>query len=568
MEGVSTDPAPAPQPSPPKRGTLRIYLGAAPGVGKTYAMLAEAHRRQERGADVVVAVVATHGRTKTSKLVDGLEQVPTIQVPYRDTVLEEMDLAGVLRRKPRLALVDELAHTNAPGLANEKRWQDVQVLLEAGIDVLSTVNVQHLESLNDVVAQITGVTQQETVPDVFVRSAAQVELVDITPEALRSRMSHGNIYAQEKVDAALRNYFRPGNLTALRELALLWLADQVDAALSKYRKDHQITATWEARERVIVAVTGGAESQTLIRRARRIASKSSAELMVLHIARGDGLAGASEAERGRLREFAASVGASLHTVVGDDVPTTLLEFARGVNATQLVLGTSRRSKLAHLFDEGIGIRVVRESGKIDVHMVTHEEAGSRRSWRPSPRNRLKTSWAAAVVAPPAAAGLLELAGGWIDFTSATAVFFAVVLLVSLLGGMLPAACSAVISGFLLNYLFAPPLLSFAVKSPGQIVTILVMVGLGVAVAALVDSATSRARQARQAAKEAELLTLFAGAVLRGAGVSELLAKVRETYGLRAVSLVRAGAVVSSSGEEPPTGAADAQTAVDSPDGES
>nr|WP_244431667.1 sensor histidine kinase KdpD [Segniliparus rugosus] len=565
---MSADTSQGSQLTPRKRGQLRIYLGAAPGVGKTYAMLAEAHRRQERGADVVVAVVATHGREQTAELLDGLEVVPSLELPYRGAVLEEMDLAGVLRRAPELALVDELAHTNAPGSANEKRWQDVQALLEAGVDVLSTVNVQHLESLNDVVAQITGVTQHETVPDVFVRSAAQIELVDITPEALRARMSHGNIYAQEKVEAALRNYFRAGNLTALRELALLWLADQVDAALAKYRQDHRITDVWETRERVIVSVTGGPESPTLIRRARRIASKSGAELMVLHIVRGDGLASVAEAELGRLREFAASVGASLHTVVGDDVPMTLLEFARGVNATQLVLGTSRRSRFAQFFSEGIGMRVVRESGKIDVHMVTHEEAGRRRSWRPRTGGRLKASWAAAIVAPPVVAALLKLAGGFIDFTSATAVFFAVVLMVSLLGGVAPAACSAIISGFLLNYLFAPPLLSFAVKSPGQIITIIVMVGLGVAVAALVDSATSRAREARHAAKEAELLTLFAGVVLRGADVSELLAKVRETYALRAVSLVRAGAVVSSAGEDPPTSAVAAQTAVDSPDGES
>nr|WP_049773399.1 ATP-binding protein [Segniliparus rotundus] len=564
---MSTEPAPDLQPTPPKRGQLRIYLGAAPGVGKTYAMLAEAHRCQEAGTDVVVAVVATHGREKTAALLDGLEIVPAARVSYRGTALEEMDLGAVLERAPQLALVDELAHTNAPGSAHEKRWQDVQVLLEAGIDVLSTVNVQHLESLNDVVAQITGATQQETVPDVFARSAAQVELVDITPEALRARMSHGEIYAPDKVDAALRNYFRAGNLTALRELALLWLADQVDAALAKYRREHRITDVWETRERVIVSVTGGPESQTLIRRARRIASRSGAELMVLHVVRGDGLASAAETELGRLREFSANVGASLHTVVGDDVPTTLLEFARAVNATQLVIGTSRRSRMAQLLDEGIGMRVVRESGKIDVHMVTHEEAGRRRALRPGLRSTRKTSWSAAVLAPPAAAWLMELAGPAVDFTSATAVFFAVVLLVSLLGGVAPAAFSAVVSGVLLNYFFAPPLRSFAVKSPGQVVTIFVMVGLGVAVAALVDFASSRARQARQAAQEAELLTLFAGAVLRGADVSELLARAKETYGLRAVSLVRSGDVVSCAGEDAPTSEASARAAVQSPDGE-
>ena len=228
----------------------------------------------------------------------------------------------MLRRNPAVVLVDELAHTNTPGSkAHSKRWQDVEELLAAGITVLTTVNVQHLESLNDVVAQITGIDQQETVPDEIVRSAAQIELVDITPEALRRRLAHGNVYAPDKVDAALSNYFRRGNLTALRELALLWLADQVDAALAKYRADKKITATWEARERVVVAVTGGAESETFVRRASRIASNASAELMVVHVVRGDGLAGVSAPRMGKVRELAASVGATLHTVVGDDVRT-------------------------------------------------------------------------------------------------------------------------------------------------------------------------------------------------------------------------------------------------------
>ena len=349
-----------------KRGELRIYLGAAPGVGKTFAMLGEAHRRRDRGCDVVAAVVETHGRARTAAQIGDLEIVPPKLVDYRGTRMPELDVEAVLARRPALVLVDELAHTNTPGSKNHKRWQDVQELLEAGIDVLSTVNVQHLESLNDVVAHITGVVQQETVPDAVVRSAAQVELVDITPEALRRRLSHGNVYSPERVDAALGNYFRRGNLTALRELALLWVADQVDAALAKYRAENKITDTWEARERVVVAVTGGPESETLVRRASRIASKSSAELMVVHVVRGDGLTGVSAPEMGKVRALAVGVGATLHTVVGDDVPSTLLEFAREENATQLVLGTSRRSRLARILDEGIGAAVVQQSGGIDV----------------------------------------------------------------------------------------------------------------------------------------------------------------------------------------------------------
>src|SRR2546421_6122903 len=275
------------------RGKLRIYLGAAPGVGKTYAMLSEAHRRVERGTDAVVAFVEHHGRPRTEVMLHGLEQIRRRELEYRGSTFTEMDVDEVLARRPAVALVDELAHTNVPGSRNGKRWQDVEELLEAGITVISTVNIQHLESLNDVVARITGIAQQETIPDSIVRQASQVELIDITPEALQRRLSHGNVYAPERIDAALSNYFRRGNLTALRELALLWLADQVDTALAKYRAENKITELGEARERVVVAVTGGPESETLVRRASRIASKSSAELMVVDVISRDGLAGGS-----------------------------------------------------------------------------------------------------------------------------------------------------------------------------------------------------------------------------------------------------------------------------------
>src|SRR6476646_8480202 len=277
------------------RGSLRIYLGAAPGVGKTFDMLDEGRRRLDRGTDVVIGFVETHGRAHTAERIGNLPVVPRKKVEYRGATFEEMDLAAILQRHPQLALVDELAHTNVPGSGpHAKRWQDVETLLEAGIDVLSTVNVQHLESLNDVVETITGVPQRETVPDSVVRAAEQVQLVDMTPEALRRRMAHGNIYPPEKVDAALGNYFRPGNLTALRELALLWLADRVEEGMQRYREQHGITGPWETRERVVVALTGGPEGDALIRRAARIAARATnGDLLAVHIARSDGLAGSS-----------------------------------------------------------------------------------------------------------------------------------------------------------------------------------------------------------------------------------------------------------------------------------
>ena len=271
------------------RGALRIYLGAAPGVGKTYAMLGEGQRRKERGADVVVGVVETHGREHTMAQLGDLEVVPRIAVEYRGTVLHEMDVEAILRRRPGVVLVDEYAHTNAPGSRNEKRWQDVELLLDAGIDVVSTVNVQHLESLNDVITEITGTAQRETVPDAVVRRADQIELVDMTPEALRRRMAHGNIYPAERVDAALNNYFRPGNLGCLRELALLWVADRVEESLSTYLAAHGITETWETRERIVVGITGRRGGEMLIRRAARMAGRVGGDLIGVHVFSDDGL---------------------------------------------------------------------------------------------------------------------------------------------------------------------------------------------------------------------------------------------------------------------------------------
>ena len=250
-----------------KRGHLRIYVGFAAGVGKTFAMLGEGHRRRDRGTDVVIGFVESHGRPMTEDAIGDLEIVPRRTIDYRGAAFEEMDVDAIIARAPDVVLVDELAHTNVPGSEHEKRWQDVDLILEAGIDVISTVNIQHLESLNDVVERITGVRQRETIPDEIVRAADQQELVDMTPYALRRRMAHGNIYPPEKIDAALGNYFREGNLGALRELALLWMADRVDESLQDYMKDRGIEGPWETRERILVGVAGRAEDERLIRRA-------------------------------------------------------------------------------------------------------------------------------------------------------------------------------------------------------------------------------------------------------------------------------------------------------------
>ncbi|MEV6878010.1 DUF4118 domain-containing protein [Amycolatopsis sp. NPDC051128] len=526
----------------PRRGELRIYLGAAPGVGKTFAMLGEARRRLDRGTDVVVGLVETHGRRKTADLLDGLEVVPRRHAGHRGREFAEMDVDAVLARAPEVAVVDELAHTNVPGSRHAKRWQDVEALLDAGIDVLSTVNVQHLQSLNDVVERITGVTQQETVPDEVVRRAGQLELVDITPEALRRRLAHGNVYPAERIDAALGNYFRPGNLTALRELALLWVADQVDVALQRYRAEQRITDTWEARERVVVSITGGPESETLIRRASRIATRAGAELQVVHILRGDGLAGAGPSAMARCRTLAEEVGATFHTVVGDDVPTALLDFARGVNATQLVIGTSRRSRVARLFDEGIGASVVHQSGPIDVHMVTHAEAGGRLRARlgrsPLGPSRLVAGWALGVTLPVLVTVVGVVVPTGLDFATDVISYVLATVIVALVGGLGPALAAAVLGAGLLNFFFTPPLYTLNVHTPQNLVTLIAMVVVAVLVALVVDQAARRATQAARARTEAALLASYAKIVLTHANpIERLLAKVRENFGLTSVTLL-------------------------------
>jgi two-component system sensor histidine kinase KdpD len=540
------------------RGQLRIYLGAAAGVGKTYALLGEGHRRSERGADVVVAFAETHGRPQTAALLDGLEVVPRQKLTYRGATFEEMDTDAVLARKPQIALVDELAHTNVPGSRHEKRWQDVEELLDAGIDVISAVNIQHLESLNDVVEQITGVPQRETIPDAVVRAADQVELVDMTAEALRRRMAHGNIYPPEKIDAALTNYFRSGNLTALRELALLWLADKVDDGLQKYRAEHDIKKTWEARERVVVAVTGGSEGGTLIRRAARIAARSTGgDLLAVHVTKSDGLTGANPGNLARQRRLVEALGGSYHQVVGDNISDALLTFARAENATQLVLGASRRSwLLALLTGPGIGSRTIRDSGAIDVHIVTHAQAGSR--WGLLPRyrggitaRRQAAGYVLAAVLAPLVTVALTVFRSGLNLTSEVLIYLVAVIAVALTGGFVPALLEAIAASLLLNYYFTPPIHQWTIAQANNALALGIFVAVGLVVSWVVDLAGRRTNQAARASAESELLVTTAGSILRGQGsLDALLDQIRESFGMRSACLLERQGGASGSGLGP------------------
>ncbi|MET8641851.1 sensor histidine kinase KdpD [Streptomyces sp. NPDC004675] len=527
------------------RGKLRIYLGAAPGVGKTYAMLSEAHRRVERGTDCVVAFVEHHNRPRTEVMLRGLEEIPRKELEYRGSIFTEMDIDVVLARRPQVALVDELPHTNIPGSRNAKRWQDVEELLAAGIDVVSTVNIQHLESLGDVVESITGIRQQETVPDEVVRRADQIELVDMSPQALRRRMAHGNIYKSDKVDAALSNYFRPGNLTALRELALLWVADRADEYLTAYRSEHRVSKIWGSRERIVVGLTGGPEGRTLIRRAARLAEKGAGgEVLAVYISRSDGLTSGSPKELAVQRTLVEDLGGTFHHVVGDDIPASLLDFARGVNATQIVLGVSRRKPWQYVFGPGVGATVARESGPdLDVHLITHAEAGKGRGL-PVPRTarlgrvRIIWGWLVGVLGPALLTFLLTGLSPEVGLANDMLLFLALTVAAALLGGLVPSLVSAVAGSLLLNWFFTPPVHTLTIADPKNIVAIVIFVGVAVSVASVVDLAARRTHQAARLRAESEILSFLAGSVLRGeTSLEALLERVRETFGMESVALL-------------------------------
>ena len=495
------------------RGTLRIYLGAAPGVGKTFAMLGEGRRRADRGTDVVVGVVETHGREQTRAQIGDLEVVPRRTIDYRGTAFDEMDVDAILARRPEVALVDELAHTNVPGSRNEKRWQDVDELLDAGITVISTLNIQHLESLNDVVERITGIVQRETIPDEIVRRADQIELVDMAPEALRRRMAHGNVYPAERIDAALGNYFRVGNLGALRELALLWVADRVDEALDEYRRLHGIERPWETRERVLVALTGGADGDRLVRRAARMAQRAKGDLVAVHVRSQDGLTPAATKALADQRTLVERLGGTYRDVVGDDIGKALVDTARRMNATQIVLGATRRSRLTELLRGSVIGRVIRDSGEdVDVHVISQSAPGQRPvRRRPTtlPGRRVLAGAVTAAALLPALTVVLAELRDELSLPSVLLLFLLVVVLVSAIGGLWPALGAAVAGFLLVNWYFTPPLYTFTIGEAENLLALAIFLIVAVTVSGFVSLAARRATEGQRARSEAETLARLA-----------------------------------------------------------
>ncbi len=502
---------------PTTRARLKIFFGASPGVGKTYAMLESARRLAADGVDVVVGIVETHGRSETAALVAGLEILPRKQIAHRGITLEELDLDEALRRKPGVILVDELAHTNAPGVRHPKRWQDVMDLLDAGLDVHTTLNVQHVEGLNDVVAQITGVRVKETVPDAVLARADEIELIDLPPEALLERLGEGKVYLPEQARRAVDNFFKRGNLLALRELALRRTAERVDADVQRYRKEQRIDVSWPTQERILVCVGPSPGSERLVRAARRIAESMHAPWLCAHV-EVSGAPPMSDADRDRIEAhlaLAESLGAEVVRLAGTNVAGTLLEFARERNVTRVVAGKPTHGRWRDLLRGSLLDALIRESGDIELHVIApSDDVPARRAPQrpidaPGPR-----PYVLGAIAVARAAGLGVAADSRLALPD-DAMLYLFAIMLSALGGRGPGLLAAGLSVTCYDFFFVPPRHTLAVADLRHIMTFAVMFTVGTAMGSLV----ARLRRAEEASRQRERRTAALLAFTSAAGAS-------------------------------------------------
>jgi two-component system sensor histidine kinase KdpD len=504
------------------RGKLKIFLGAAPGVGKTYEMLQSARRRKAEGVDVVIGVVETHGRKETEALLEGLEVIPRRQISYEGRVLTEMDIDAILARRPAVVLVDELAHTNAPGSRHPKRYLDVEELLATGVDVYATVNIQHVESLNDIVAQITRVRVRETVPDRIV-DAAEVEVIDLTPDDLIQRLREGKVYIADQAERALKHYFSPGNLTALRELALRRAAERVDEQMVSYMQEHAIAGPWPAGERLLICINERPGATQLVRYGKRVADRLHGPWTALYVEtpRHQRF---GEAERDRVAEalrLAEKLGADTLTIPGQRIADDVLAYARENNATQIVIGKSTRSRWFEMLHGSVVHDLLRKAGNISVHVI----AGAGET---APAKPVKTSagmesidpiaYAISTVLVAAALGVALLISQFVDLDNISLVFLAAVLASAVRYGAGPSAVAALLSVLCYNFFFLPPLYTFTIADPANVVALFFFM----IVALLTSSLTARTRtQAVIARKEAKTTGELYGFSKKLAGIAKL-----------------------------------------------
>jgi two-component system sensor histidine kinase KdpD len=526
------------------RGKLKIFFGAVAGVGKTFAMLEATRAQRAAGVDVVVGVVETHGRAETEALLPGLEQLPSRTVEYRGTALRELDLDAALARRPTLILVDELAHTNVPGSRHAKRWQDVVELLDAGIDVYTTLNVQHLESLNDVVARVTEVPTRETVPDSILEEAAEVELVDLPPDDLIQRLKEGKVYVPEQAGEAVRRFFRKGNLIALRELALRTTAARVDAQMEVYRRDHAVPGIWPVAERILVCVSPSPLASRVVRAARRMAAGLRAEWVVVNV-ETPATARLSDADRDRVVQtlrLAEQLGAETATLSGHDVAAEVLTYARRRNVTRIVLGKPARPRWREALFGSVVNELVRRSGDIDVYVITGEREGPQApaAERPAP----PIDWP----------GYAKAVGVVAVCTGAAALMFprfapANLIMVYLLGVVLaasrlgrgPSILASVLSVAAFDFFFVPPSLTFAVSDTEYVVTFAVMLVVAIVISTLTTRIRAQAEASRQRERRTATLYAMTRDLVRQQELDELLRAsarhIAEVFGIRVAVLL-------------------------------
>lgn len=494
------------------RGRLKVFLGAAPGVGKTYEMLLEAAAKRREGIDVVIGVVETHGRRETQALVEGLEIVPRRILDYKGHRLQEMDLDAILRRRPELVLVDELAHTNAEGSRHPKRYMDVEELLAAGIDVFATMNVQHVESLNDVVAQITRIRVRETVPDAILEWADDIEVIDITPQDLIQRLNEGKVYVPQTAQRAVAHYFSPGNLTALRELALRRTAQRVDAQLLNHMQANAIPGPWAAGERILVCIDAAPGSEALVRYARRMTERLQAPWMVLHVETAASLR-RSDTASDRINEtlrLAERLGGEAVTIPGRDVASEAVRYAETHNATHIIIGKPAKSRLQEMIQGSVAHDIIRQAGDISVHVIAlrDEKEPSKRRLLPNRTERNARSYLASTAFVFGALALGIVLDRFLDVENIAMVFLTAILGASVTFGLLPGLYASLLSVLAFNFFFLPPVQTFTIADPENVFAFFFFILVALIASNLTARVRSQAIVARQRAKTTEDLYLF------------------------------------------------------------
>ena len=505
------------------RGRLKLFLGAAPGVGKTYEMLSAAKARDREGADVVVGVVETHGRRETEALLEGLEIMPRREVEYRGRILHEMDLDTLLARRPQLALVDELAHTNAPGSRHPKRYMDVEELIAAGIDVYTTLNVQHIESLNDIVARITRIRVRETVPDSIVDKADDIELIDLTPEDLIQRLQDGKVYVPHQAERAIRHYFSPGNLTALRELALRRTAQRVDEQMVRYMQAHAIPGPWAAGERILACIGDDASGTEVVRHAKRLADSLKAPWTAVHVETGRDL-NLNDTKRDQIAEalrLAQRLGAETVTLPGQDVADTIAEYSRANNVTHILIAQPPRAWWLELLHNSLAQQLIRKSGGAGVHVLGSSRArsGPREFGAPAGEAR---AYAGSLAFVAASLGVALLLHQWLGLASVAMTFLTAVLVSAVVYGLWPALFASFASVLAYNFFFLPPIYTFTIADPENVAALFFFGITAVIASNLTARVRAQAIVARQRARTTEELYQFSRKLAGAANLDDLL----------------------------------------------